>query len=737
MLKKIQRVFCAFLCALVLVSVCNIAPTAEAISTTNTPVIYITGRKTEVVSKTGKTLYPMSTSISSVIDKNMDKIVKAAAKGVTLNNWTELSDLLYELINPLFKEFKLNKDGEISNGSHSLPTPEPVKNTKGNYGLFDYKLEYDNRLDPWDVAAQLRTHVKKVLKATGKKKVSIISRCMGSDILACYLVRYKSDPLVDTAIFYAAANNGVLITSAPFSGQIYLNQEKLKAAAQKGSANDDEEFTGLLTSFYKIFGKLGVGFANNELKQALPEILPRLLRITYGNMPSYWAMVGSEYYESALKFVFGGNPRKGAYKKLVEKADRYQKKVKPQLNKTLKDLASKGMKVNIITKYNIDFDPIYEGDTQNGDGWIEAKNMSFGATFADKGKTLSSSRINSLSKSGLGNYVSADKVIDATTALFPDSTWFIKNFPHASWPSCVNDLMCRMINSTKQFTVKSSKDYPQFLNLSGSQLTKMASYATRYDPIVSSVKLSATTYAYDGNVKTPSVTVKDVAGKTLKKGTDYTVSYSSGRKAMGTYYATVKFIGKYKSNGSKKLSFKILPANVKVTSSVSGTTVTLSWAKVKGASKYRVYKYDSTTKAYKRVADIKTNKYKASKLSTGCAYMFTVRAITTSGKNTFMSPKYTDSICVIKPVAPTITVKRTASKQAVISWKAVRGGTNYEVYRSTSKDGKYNLIATVTGTSYTDKTLLSFRKYYYKVRAVKVFRNKNYNGSCSSVKGTA
>ena len=63
MLKKIQRVFCAFLCALVLVSVCNIAPTAEAISTTNTPVIYITGRKTEVVSKTGKTLYPMSTSI--------------------------------------------------------------------------------------------------------------------------------------------------------------------------------------------------------------------------------------------------------------------------------------------------------------------------------------------------------------------------------------------------------------------------------------------------------------------------------------------------------------------------------------------------------------------------------------------------------------------------------------------------------------------------------------------------
>lgn len=720
-----------------IVSVCNIVPTAEAVSTANTPVVYITGRKTEIVSKTGKRLYPLPTSISSVIDQNMDKIVKAAAKGVAFNNWTELSDLLYNLINPLFKEYRLNNNGEISNGSHSLPTPEPKKNTKGNYGLFDYKLEYDNRIDPWVVAGQLRTHIKKVLKATGKKKVSVISRCMGTDILACYLVRYKDDPLIDTSIFYASACNGVLITSAPFSGNIYLNQEKLKAAAQKGSANDEEEFAGLLTSFYKIFGKLGVGFANNELKQAIPHVLPRLLRATYANMPAYWAMVGTEYYENAIKFVFGKNARKGSYKKLIEKTDFYQKKVRGKLNSTLKELSKKGMKINIITKYNIDFDPIYEGDTQNGDGWIEAKNMSFGATVADKGKTLSTSRINSLSKSGLGNYISSDKVIDATTALFPDSTWFIKNLPHPSWPSSVSALMCQMINAKKQFTVKSSSAYPQFLNYTGGQLAKMASYATRYDPIVSIVKLSATTYAYDGKVKTPFVIAKDVAGKTLKEGSDFTVTYSSGRKAMGKYYATVKFIGKYKANGSKKFSFNILPGNVKVTSSVSGTTVTLSWPKIKGASKYRVYQYNTTTKSYKTLGIISSNKYKKTNLSTGTAYIFTVRAIATVSGKTYMSPSYTDVTCVTKPVAPTITVKRTASKQAVISWKAVRGGTKYEVYRSTSKDGKYNLIATVTGTSYTDKTLLSFRKYYYKVRAVKVFRDKNYNGSCSSVKGTA
>lgn len=42
--------------------------------------------------------------------------------------------------------------------------------------------------------------------------------------------------------------------------------------------------------------------------------------------------------------------------------------------------------------------------------------------------------------------------------------------------------------------------------------------------------LSAVNYTYDGKVKQPTVTVKDSKGKTLKKGTDYTVSYSSGSK---------------------------------------------------------------------------------------------------------------------------------------------------------------------------------------------------------------
>ena len=71
------------------------------------------------------------------------------------------------------------------------------------------------------------------------------------------------------------------------------------------------------------------------------------------------------------------------------------------------------------------------------------------------------------------------------------------------------------------------------------------------------VKLYTTSYTYNGKAKTPTVTVKDASGKTLKKNTDYTVTYAKGRKNVGTYKVTVKMKGNY--TGTKTLTFKIIP----------------------------------------------------------------------------------------------------------------------------------------------------------------------------------
>ena len=88
----------------------------------------------------------------------------------------------------------------------------------------------------------------------------------------------------------------------------------------------------------------------------------------------------------------------------------------------------------------------------------------------------------------------------------------------------------------------------------------------------SSVKLSATSYTYNGKAQTPTVKVKDSKGNTVSSA-HYTVTYADGRKNVGTYKVTIKFKGNY--SGTKELSFKINPISVsKCTVKLSATSYT-------------------------------------------------------------------------------------------------------------------------------------------------------------------
>ena len=91
-----------------------------------------------------------------------------------------------------------------------------------------------------------------------------------------------------------------------------------------------------------------------------------------------------------------------------------------------------------------------------------------------------------------------------------------------------------------------------------------------------SVSLSVKSYVYDGLAKKPDVTVK-LGSMMLKKGTDYTVSYSSN-KNVGDGKVTV--IGKGTYNGSVIKTFTIKPKGTslsKLTSKSKGFKI--KWKK--------------------------------------------------------------------------------------------------------------------------------------------------------------
>ncbi|MCI6831237.1 MAG: fibronectin type III domain-containing protein, partial [Clostridiales bacterium] len=128
------------------------------------------------------------------------------------------------------------------------------------------------------------------------------------------------------------------------------------------------------------------------------------------------------------------------------------------------------------------------------------------------------------------------------------------------------------------------------------------------------IVLSKTAYIYSGKAKNPTVTVKDAAGKTISSS-NYTVSYATTRKSIGTHKVTVTFKGS-KYEGSLSAKFVINPKAPSIKSAsnlVKGVKVT--WKPVSGITGYQIQL--STNKSFKNSKIISASKTATSKKITG------------------------------------------------------------------------------------------------------------------------
>ena len=163
----------------------------------------------------------------------------------------------------------------------------------------------------------------------------------------------------------------------------------------------------------------------------------------------------------------------------------------------------------------------------------------------------------------------------------------------------------------------------------------------QYDNVISkisSVSISKTAFTYNGKTQTPTVTVKDSKKKTLKNKTDYTVTYSSGRRNVGRYSVKIKFKGNY--SGEKNFYYNIAPKSTSVKSVKGlskGMQVNLKLQKTQTTGYQIQY---STFKNFKNAKTVTVNNNvsakKITKLSAKKKYFVRVRTYKTtkfSGKN--------------------------------------------------------------------------------------------------------
>ena len=157
----------------------------------------------------------------------------------------------------------------------------------------------------------------------------------------------------------------------------------------------------------------------------------------------------------------------------------------------------------------------------------------------------------------------------------------------------------------------------------------------------------------------------------------------------------------------------------------------ISWSKVEGAVKYKVYR-STDGKKYGLLATTTGTSITNTKAKIGTTYYYKVKAAkVVNGKNVYSVYSNVKSVkCV--PAAPVVSISRSNGKPR-LSWKAIDGADKYYIYRST--DGKtFKYYEKTTKTSFTDSKAASGKKYYYKVKAVTVVNGKAIVSGYSNVK---
>ena len=472
MKRSIKKIVSVVLCLIMVMSVSSVAFAEELCP--EYPSIYVTGAKTNnIYSAEGEKVFPKNIDEGEAIKSALMPCLEKLAEGLVTGDFEPYVDEFYNAMAPMFEGATLDKDGLPSNGSHPEyhSSTVDVSDKQGNYGVWDFRFWYDWRLSPVTIAEEMRDYIDRVIVATGKPKVQLIGRCLGANMIAAYLHYYEghAKQFVSDVSYYSSSAWGIDYMSAIYTGDFYLDpvaiDNFLEYYMENGDLIEDSETSALILTTVEFFKQIKfLGVAGNSLVLLVDmfkdKLIPRIVRDTLGSWPSYWSMVTPEKYEAARDFIFKGV--EDEYEGFIEKTDMFYNDVQLNLFKDMMRLQEAGINFNIFAKYGFPEIPVYKGSTAQSDTSTTLYRQSFGATSAPYGEILSEKYI----ASAVPEYISADKVVDASTCLFPKRTWFIRDYHHDDFGLLENMSMEIM----RYDLTGECEEYPRFLCVKNGQL---------------------------------------------------------------------------------------------------------------------------------------------------------------------------------------------------------------------------------------------------------------------------
>lgn len=319
-----------------------------------------------------------------------------------------------------------------------------------------YYFSYNSFGNHVDIADELYDYIHMVMEQTGHDKV-IVSPISQGGTIANALFEYHPDIMDSLAkvLYIVPCLDGSTIIGDAFNDRVRFTKAEVL-------------YDGVLSTFFDI--------ETASMIEVLLRILPDevviaglekgvevLVNDIMTKSTSMWAMCPTrDYLTAAEKYL--STPERAAIR---EQTDRYYQ---AQLNSdaNIQKLIDKGVEVLNVAEYEIQMYGIGESfDIENADGIIQLDSTSMGAYAANIGETLPEDYVQQNTSANCSdpthNHISPDRIVDASTAMLPDTTFYFKGQKHEQTAKNTKILTFALKVLENEITdVYSDPDYPQF-----------------------------------------------------------------------------------------------------------------------------------------------------------------------------------------------------------------------------------------------------------------------------------
>ena len=451
------------------------------------------------------------------IKEAVKELMPLFLKATVTNDYDDYARALADKVSEIYVDFVPDENGDPRNesGREVSVAEEDLVQEDGTYNpRYAYIFNNDWRLAPDIQADNLRGYIEQVLEVTGAEKINLYTRCEASSVALCYLEKYGCDEIASYFVD-SQGSSGFLLASYAYCGELEIDSEalarwvkyyvpyQLPEKSEKIAELFEDPYTErfVTAALSSVASSLTVRELTALIERMLPSLidiaLPEILMNSYGRLLSYWTVIDKEHFEKAREFLLS-DPKWDTFRSRV---DDYYCKCQIKNEEILQSCMDKGMKMEAIARYGFQNFPFIKGWRELSDGEVATADQSFGATCAPIGSRFSDEYIAEARANGTDKYISPDRMIDASTALFPDKTWFVKNAGHNYLSGVITDIHVAFLRSGGELTVWDDPSLPQYLMV-------LSEKTDEYVPLTADNAEGSDLYEPDSLIKTKLLPIK-------------------------------------------------------------------------------------------------------------------------------------------------------------------------------------------------------------------------------------